>query len=631
MGNKKLQRDRGRSAGKSFLIVSALVMDPDMQEGKLQLELLLQSMKNYSLIILILMLLFIQFLKQSDQWKKSMQDRRAVRYGYQILAGFFAFCMIFGYSFYRSNSWDLVFGTPLQIVKSCIAFAGYDCLFQAVIVCIFFMADHLDVCSCQKKITGIWEKFLRCLKMYPFRTAFFTCLIVFLPYMILSYPGIFTCDTKIQIDNGYDALIRGKSELKNQHPVVHTLLLTAFTVLGNSFFSSTNIGLFLLSLLQAGLTMGAVAWTIRYLAECQVAPQWLAAVLAFFVFHPRIQNYLFLQVKDVWYAAFLMFFMVEFHRVLTGRYSKGRGWRKYLPLYLSMAGSFFFRQDGIYVLFLSLLAAGIFRKDKRRFFFRLLAGTFLCSVLYQQCILPACHVTDQNARQLFSIPFQQTARYVRDAGDDVTEEEAEAIAAVLDYEHLGELYNPNLSDPVKGTFNRDATIREIGNYLKAWGTMFFRHPDIYVQATMNNLYGYFYPDGYTTEMQDYEGSLKYMKISNEHQDLNLGYPEKLSSWRERMESLREAIFQLPVLSVFNLSASYIWVLLLLLFYVMRKRSRNGFLMIVPLLVIFLICMAGPTYGWYFRYLYSMVMCLPAAVLLCLAESRGGSLREETEC
>lgn len=621
MENRKLQRERGRNAGKSFLIVSAMVMDLDMQEGKIQLELLFQSMKNCSLIMLILMCLFIQLLKQSDKWKKSMQDRRTIRLGYQILAGFFAFCMVFGYSFYRSNSWELVFGTPLQIVKSCIALAGYGCLFQAVIVCVFYMADHLDICSCQKKITGIWEWFLRYLEKYPFRTAFLTCLIVYLPYMILSYPGIFTCDTKIQIDNGYDALIRGKGELKNQHPVIHTLLLVAFTVLGDTVFSSTNMGLFLLSLIQAGLTMGAVAWTVRYLAECQVVPQWLAAVLAFFAFHPRIQNYLFLQVKDVWYGAFLMLFVVEFHRALTERYPKGRGWRKYLPLYLSMAGSFFFRQDGIYVLFLSLLTAAIFQKKKRRFFLRLLAGTFLCSMLYQQCILPACHVTDQNARQLFSIPFQQTARYLRDAGDDVTEEEAEAIAAVLDYEHLGELYNPNLSDPVKGTFNRDATLGEIVNYLKAWGTMFFRHPDIYVQATMNNLYGYFYPDGYTTEMQDYKGSLEYMKLSNEHQDLNLGYPESLSSWREGMESLREAFFQLPVLSVCNLSAAYVWTLLLLFLYNIRKGNRNGLLTTVPLLTVFLICMAGPTYGWYFRYLYSMVMCLPAAVFLSLSEGR----------
>lgn len=615
---------RGRIGGRkwfyglqSFLIVSALVIDLDVREGAGRLDELLGALKHPDLISLILFLLFLHLLYVSEKRKENRPDGRMKKLCICLPAAFFAFSMVFGYSFYKCNSWELVFGSSVQFVKSCIAFAGYYCLFHAGIVLLYDQADHALFRGDTNKQKGIVGYYMEYLETYPFRTAFLTCLLAFLPYMILSYPGIFTCDTKIQIDNGYGALVHGSVHLRNQHPVIHTILLVAATFLGQNLFGSANGGIFFLSLLQFLLTAGAVAWTIRYLVQCRVSPKVLMVVLAFFVLNPRIQNYLFLQVKDVWYAPFLMLFVVEFHRALTGRYEEGQGKRKYVPLLISITGTFFFRQDGIYVLFLTLLAAGILVKEKRRLFLSLLVGVFLFSLIYQRGILPACQVKDNNTRQLFSIPFQQTARYLRDAGEDVTLEEAEAIAAVLDYEHLGELYNPNLSDPVKSTFNKEATLKDIAVYLKAWGGMFFRHPDIYVQATMNNLYGYFYPSGYTTEIQDYGTSLEYMEESNDHQGLNLGYPKALSGLRERMEYVREMLFQMPVLSVLNLAASYIWALLLLLFYGIYRNNRTLLLILVPLLVVFLICMAGPTYGWYFRYMYSIVMCLPGVVCLGL--------------
>ena len=48
--------------------------------------------------------------------------------------------------------------------------------------------------------------------------------------------------------------------------------------------------------------------------------------------------------------------------------------------------------------------------------------------------------------------MQQTARYLKEYPDDVTKEEAKAIDGVMKYDEIADLYNPELSDPVKATY-----------------------------------------------------------------------------------------------------------------------------------------------------------------------------------
>ena len=83
---------------------------------------------------------------------------------------------------------------------------------------------------------------------------------------------------------------------------------------------------------------------------------------------------------------------------------------------LSVLGIFFFRQEGVYLIILSSLVMLI--ATRRRSFLRLAVLAFAGFYLYTQILLPACSVKASNPREVFSIPFQQTARYLRDAGDD---------------------------------------------------------------------------------------------------------------------------------------------------------------------------------------------------------------------
>lgn len=110
-----------------------------------------------------------------------------------------------------------------------------------------------------------------------------------------------------------------------------------------------------------------------------------------------------------------------------------------------------------------------------------------------------------------------------------------------------------------------------------------------------------------------------MNVTLEPFGTDFAYPEKWNSVRNRAETFREQIFQLPVLSALNLSAFYIWILILWFFYAFGHRQKHALLLVWPLLIILLICMAGPAYGWYFRYMYSIAVCLPVVIALGWAE------------
>lgn len=597
-----------------ILSVFALRVNLDIREGENGLIRFLESMKSIEIFDLILLPLLYGF--YSRVRKLCGKEKLSCI----VPAALFSFFMVMGYSFYKHNSWELVLGSKFQLLKSTVAFLGWFVLFFFSITWLFHQIDNLEIQYREKKrAKGIAARYLACLRKYPFRTCFFTLLAVYLPCALLSYPGILSTDSRRQLIEGYQFLHGAGSGLKNHHPILHTLFLSVSLTIGEQLFGSANAGVFLYSCIQAGLMFAAISWLVRLLVELELSDTCVILTELFFILNPRTQNYLFLAAKDACFASALMIYITQLYRMSADVWNSGRGKKKHVILFICAAfGVFFMRQDGVYLLLLTSLAAVIWNRKNRKKWMTFGTGILGFFVIYQTVLLPALGVSPSSKREMFSIPFQQTARYVRDAKDEITDEEKAAIAAILDYENLGELYNPNLSDPVKGTFNEEASGEELAEYFRVWFRMLGKHPDIYVQATMNNLYGYFYPNGYTANLYDYQKSAEQMEKLNEafteEYGLSFSYPTVMDNARNRYEIFRENFWKLPVLSAFLNPACYVWTLLLWLFWCIRKKDKTALLITIPLMSFLLICMAGPAYGWYFRYLYSLAVCLPAMIL-----------------
>lgn len=89
-----------------------------------------------------------------------------------------------------------------------------------------------------------------------------------------------------------------------------------------------------------------------------------------------------------------------------------------------------FRNEARYILIVALPVLALLCHGLRKFFLKYLAAVIGFSILFYHVLLPICHANPGSIREMLSVPFQQTARYIKEYEADVTAEEREAIDAV---------------------------------------------------------------------------------------------------------------------------------------------------------------------------------------------------------
>ena len=212
---------------------------------------------------------------------------------------------------------------------------------------------------------------------------------------------------------------------------------------------------------------------------------------------------------------------------------------------------------------------------------------------------------------MLSVPFQQTARYVKEYDNEVTDEEREIIDKVLKYDTLANRYVPERSDAVKNKYNKDATSEDLKNYFKVWFRQFFKHPNVYVEAFLNNYYGYFYLEGnieeYTTRF-----------IANCDDDLtktgefNYSYNDEYKGERNAVKHLLNISKRMPVIYWCTNIGLNTWILLIVLGYLIYKKKYKFIVFLLPSLVTLLVCCVSPVNA-YFRYELPNIFAMPLII------------------
>lgn len=567
-----------------------------------------------------------------------------------FLSVLFSFFMNAGHSLDQYGNLTELSFDPENLLKTLLRLAGYMLFFFMSISCLFHKLNETKICNendpSQKTDSNFFFRFL---KQKPFLTSFVTLFCMSLPAMIITYPGILNGDIYFQIAQGFGLenrkdwhvvsppmpelykvidgeTVKVNTKLSNYHPIAHTILLRECLLLGYKLFGTDNAGLFLLVLLQNLLFDLVLAYCVKLMIrQFGIKPLWCTVFLAYYILYPGISGQMTTVSKEGIYIPFLILVVLQIIVLINGK-TTNKLFQIGLVL-LGTIGVILFRNEGKFLLAASFFLIFLLKQGKRRIFGASLCFTVIFASLYELVLLPAWNVAPGSIREMLSVPVQQTARYIRDAGESVTESEKKYINAVWEYDLLAEKYNPDISDPVKQTYRQTATISDLKRYAFTWFDMFLKCPDIYLLATMNNYYLYFYPKNTGSLLTNFGFASGEMFLANKNCaeiNLDLHFPTALNEIRDWYEKTREWIFTLPFLRSFWVTAFFVWGLFLYETYCITKRNRDAFLIGIPMLIQVLIFLTGPTNGNYARYIFMLKACLPVIIIFGLSMVRTDS-------
>lgn len=541
------------------------------------------------------------------------------RVGLLIVSFIASFIFLLCESYYYTNSWDMLFESSSAIMVACIRGLGYGILIYVFLT--YISEQQLDLGGRYKINSGTkkWH-----------RIAIWSgiILICWIPYFIMLFPGCFSPDAQDEIAQLYNnrdycwsikgMVLQDESIiLNNHHPVFFTMILKAVLVAGR-VLNSYEWVFELFCIFQCVVLAVVFAYSINTMYENGVKTWYRNITLVFFAFNPVFPIYGMTVVKDTLFMACFMLSVTLLYEIIVSK-----KWD--LTKALITSAVFFImmllRNNGIYILFiLGVFVLVLFRKNKyalKRLGMMILIPILVFQVGVNGILFPALDITQGSIREILSVPFQQTARYIDEYEDEVTDEEAEAICAILNeggtIDEIAERYVPDRADNVKNKYNKYSTGEDLVSYFKVWCKQLIKHPAVYVESFLNMNYGWFsYYSNQDHSTYAGAGDLNLPEIVQ-----GFDNPGGNTKIRNMVYEWVRAWEKIPVISWTVEFSSYTWGYLLLLVIMIIKKKWKGLLISMGIYVNYLICFLGPVA--YLRYALPMMICFPLIIYVVFSD------------
>lgn len=550
--------------------------------------------------------LFTLLYTKCDVW---LQNRNRSTHFFSLILSSF---MLIGMSYSTQGNWNFLFGNKKQLIIAVIVFIGYFILFDFML-CILY--QYLIRHGKENRETTIPS----IINNHYLLFCFLVIVCCWLPYFIVYLPGSVPYDGYNQLNQFF-----GITKISNNHPWISTMFFGFLMKIGR--YINDNFGIFFtVSILY-------VIQAFCYGFACYKIKTWHAprifrmGALIFYSIVPLFKGYATTIIKDgIYTALFTLFMTLYIDDCICHEKDKSNN-KSLIPLFFTGLSVCLLRNNGIYLILPAMIFLYFFsNKERKKHVVILVVFTFFSYYLLSTRIPATIGIESGSAREMLSIPFQQTARYLKEYPNDVTEQEKETISALLDYDALSKYYNPEVSDPVKATFSKQATKTELKNYFKTWWEMFLKHPDAYFEATFHNTFAYYYPF-----YRNDDRSLLQAYIMGEPLatgDFNIYYimPQKI---RNSVGSYMQLWRKLPIFSLFMSTGMYTWLLLILTGYLFYCRQYKGVLVLAAPFLNVLICIASPING-YLRYTLPVIASMPMIMYWCFIYTAGFNDKNKT--
>lgn len=563
----------------------------------------LMSFEGQSIMILFMLVIFTFIVMRYMKVKNMKMIKCTI-----IPSLLFAFFEVFGKSFQLTNSWNLIFDSYRTVLKSIFLFAGYTSFFMVTIGLLFYWLKRYKFKEGTKEL-GWFTNNKKSIGIVMGIILLFWGL-----SLVANFPGITNYDFFDMLDSFYGketyslravTLIDPSVTLNNNNPVLQTLLAVGCMKIG-SILNLPWLGLFIFCYSQALLFAFVLSYVIYSLAKFGVHKYLRIGLLLVFCLAPMNANYAVTTLKDVNFAFVFLLYLVCLIEMLRCPDNFFKNKRKLLYFGILNLVLMLLRNNGSYILIpTDVVLIIVYRKYWKPMVLSTCIPVFIFTILLSNIIYPALKIAPGSKREMYSVPFQQTARLIKEHGDEIPQVDREIINRVLSYDKIADRYEPELSDKVKATYKKLSTPEDMNEYLGVWAKWLFIHPETYVQATMNNCYGYFYPEA--------KSWIAYKEITSPGKRYGVSSPKLLSPLRKVVNNIPEIVRDIPILGMIESIGFYTWLLILSIAYLLYIHKGRVIILYTPLLILLLTCMVSPA-NTMLRYIYPMVLSVP--ILIC---------------
>lgn len=428
--------------------------------------------------------------------------------------------------------------------------------------------------------------------------------------LLVYYPGICSYDFFTQITQGI------LQQYTSHHPLVHTLLIRKFWVLGTYVLHDANKGIFLLCLLQI-IFLDTVYVYGGYLLLKNSGNKILFLGMMLFQGLFPLNAFMTCSVtKDTIFSGFMLLLflclldiMVFSQRIITKK--------KWLLLVFSSIGTILFRNNGKYAVYvviaITTLMIFFLKNNKAKILIALMIVCCIFSSVFVSKLEEYYDCKPGDLREMFSVPIQQFARVYITQKEKLTEEELLFITEYIDKEALTK-YTVYIADPVKDGTNTQFIMHNKGSFVTMYLRLFCKHPSEYLDAFLQLNAGYIYlldeSCAWVNESMDGSGYGYIQTGANENflnsvgieiKPVNVELYQQIQKWVSENAYLKNPILRL-------LMSPGIWLYIGLYGLCIALKNKDyGFLPAFALIGgLYITLFLGPTVQM--RYIFPIIIC-----------------------
>lgn len=529
----------------------------------------------------------------------------------------FALCELVGFNVITFNAYGGVPANGYQTLFNLIIFLGLVSVMYCALAAIFsyLMKEKQQMQMKEHKFLGANRK-----SFFLLIGLFFACWFV---YFLANYPGLVSWDSYWQLEQGY-----GTTPYTNHHPIVHTLILTGVVKLGQMIFGTISAGIAFFIVIQMLLLASLYSFVLFYMAKRNVKFLIRVVTMIFFAAYPLFGEYSVTTWKDNWVSACILLYVIYLIEICINRENFFKSKACLISLFFVLCGMFFFKNNGIYIFFISLpFLIIVARKYWKKIVPVCLAAIMLFFVVTGP-VYKAAGVEPGETGEALSVPLQQIARIATENDAQLTQQEKDMINEILPYNELHLRYEPKISDRVKDAFSSQQFDTDKMKYVKMWFDLVTKYHSTALLATLAGSAGYWYPETVYWIISWYPYDEFYDIVQRQLDELQIfdpmygQYPEfdMVPAFdKSNMEQfLNTQIRQVPVLSMLFSIGFFYWIAFVCALALILKKRYSLLLPFIVMFGLWLASLASPVYAE-LRYSWAVFECIPLLIAVTVQD------------